>query len=519
MGPGGAASGRLGQPVAVQLISLVMAGWVITLAVTAAVVLLLPLPQQPAYRLSELVAAVSGGSLATRDGRTLLRVRQADPPPRGEARVSSPIYTFILASALNLPATQVRLERYPVADPVRRALLRALRASPPRSLGPPGGMSAPVYGAAMGQDDDQRRPPPPRATSASHTSGMKDLPRKYRFFQGGSLALDSFPPLNGEFSLAVREPGGGWLVIKPAAADYPDPWQVRFILWFLACFGLLAPIGFIFARRFAKPIHQFAQAAERLGRDPNAPSIEPSGPAELGRAAEAFNEMQARLRRYVEQRTSAISAVAHDLRTPLARISFKIEALPAKVREPIRRDIVQMEQMLAATLAFVKEASQVRPRERVDLGSALECAVDNASMLGSDVRITSAETLVLEADSLGLERLFTNLIDNAVRYGKRARVRLFRDGDAAVVEVTDSGPGLAEADLEKAFDPFYRVEPSRSPDTGGMGLGLAVARSIARAHGGDITLANGRQGLRANVRLPLPRETPVVGREAARAAV
>ncbi len=509
MSEAGGVAGHRGQPMAVQLISLLVAGWLITLMVTAAVVLLLPPPQQPAYRLSELVAAANGGPLTTRDGRRLMRVRQADPPPRGEPRISNPMYTFMLASALRQPAAQIRLERYPVADPVQRALLRAILASPPRGFGPPGVMPAPVYGPPPGADEGFTRParpgPGPYDAARRPPGSLPFLGRGPLFRGGGSIAVDSFPPLMGEFSLAIQEPaGGGWLVVKPVPEDFPNPWQLRFILWIVACFAVLAPIGYVFARRIATPIGLFARAAERLGRDPNAPAIALSGPAELERAAGAFNEMQARLRRYVEQRTSAIGAVAHDLRTPLARIRFKIEALPPKVKEPIKRDIVQMEQMLAAALAFVREASQVRPRELVDLVSALQCVVDSADLMGADVKLVTAEPVAVHADGLGLERLFSNLIDNAVKYGSRARVKLFREGPAAVVEVIDSGPGMAAEELEKAFEPFYRVEPSRSPETGGMGLGLAVARSIARAHGGDIMLANGRYGLIARVRLPLP---------------
>ena len=163
MSEASAGAGRGGQPMAVQLISLLVAGWVITLLVTAAVVLLLPQPQQAVYRLSELVAAANGGSLVTRDGRKLVRVRQAEPPQRGEERISNPMYTFILASALGQPAARIRLERYPMADPVQRALVRALLASPPRGVGPPGVMSAPAYGPPIG-------PPDPFAAATSSDS-------------------------------------------------------------------------------------------------------------------------------------------------------------------------------------------------------------------------------------------------------------------------------------------------------------------------------------------------------------
>ena len=497
---------RLGPPIAVRLVSLLIIGWALTLLITAAVVLLLPPPPTPVYRLSEIYGALKGGSLSSRDGRPMVRVRQPEPPQKGFARMTSGIYRLALASSLDLPPQRVRFERYPIADPVRRALLRALSAAPPVASGPPGSMVSPYFmppvTAAMA-DAPQQRPQPVPSLNVSPTTAQTDGQR-WRAFP-----LDSYPPVVGEFSAAIQDPSGGWVVVRPAPEIFPNPWQQRMILWFLACFSILTPIGYVFARRITAPVGLFARAAERLGRDPSAPAIELSGPAEIGRAAAAFNEMQARLKRYVEHRTEMIGAVAHDLRTPLTRIRFKIEGLPPETRDSIKRDIVQMEQMISAALAFVREASEVRPRELLDLGSALECVVDSTSLTGADVRIVSSQPLVVQADGLGLERLFSNLIGNAVKYGRRARVKVFQDKRSAVVEICDSGPGLPASELERVFEPFYRVEPSRSPETGGMGLGLAVARSIARAHGGDIELINGRHGgLVARVQLPLPPSAP-----------
>jgi len=152
----------------------------------------------------------------------------------------------------------------------------------------------------------------------------------------------------------------------------------------------------------------------------------------------------------------------------------------------------------------VRDASEDRPREPLDLASAVQCVVDNAALVGADAKVISAAALVVHGDALGIDALFTNLVDNAIKYGRRARVKIYRDGPTAVVDVCDAGRGLAESDLEKVFEPFYRAEPSRNPLTGGIGLGLSTARGVARAHGGDIVLINGREGLTARVRLPLP---------------
>ena len=282
-------------------------------------------------------------------------------------------------------------------------------------------------------------------------------------------------------------------------------------MWFLACLAVLAPAGYLFARRLVAPIGAFARAADRLGRDPSAPQLELSGPAEIGTAARAFNEMQARLKRYIEDRTSMIAAISHDLRTPLTRIRFKIESAEPALRASVGSDLDQMEAMISGVLSFVRDASYARDRTAIDLLSVLECAVDDARASGAETDLSSSGQPTVDGDALALRRLFANLIDNAVKYGHRVRVRLYADGPTAVTEVTDDGPGLPSSELERVFEPFYRAEPSRNRETGGIGLGLAVARSIARAHGGDVRLHSGTGGLTATVRLPT---TAIPGRRA-----
>ena len=495
---------RIGAPIAAQMIALMAAGWIITLAVTVAIVLLLPKPPQPSYPIAEIAAALEGGPLVSHGGQPLVRVQQALPPTVGQNHLTNGIYRTALATALHRSLDQIRLERYPVSDPVRRVLLQTLQASPPR---PAGVFLPPMYGPPI-----LHAPPPssaarPDGRARARAGGLFLSPMLVPPVSAGpapAIDLQSLPRMVDDFQVGVRNADGHWTVVKPAPPGFPDAWQQRIILWFVACVALLTPIGYLSARWLAAPIGQFAQAAERLGRDPTVRVVEISGPAELGRAAAAFNEMQARLASYVEHRTAMVGAIAHDLRTPLARIRFKIDGLAPAARETIARDLTQMEQMISAVLAFVRDASEERPREPLDLGSAVQCVVDNASLVGSDAEVVSAAHLVVQADALGIDALFTNLVDNAIKYGRSARVKIYQDGSSAVVDVCDKGPGLPERELEKVFEPFYRAEPSRNPQTGGIGLGLASARGIARAHGGDIVLINGGEGLVARVRLPLP---------------
>jgi signal transduction histidine kinase len=307
------------------------------------------------------------------------------------------------------------------------------------------------------------------------------------------------------FEVAVQRPDGRWNVVRPQPAFGLTPWQQRILLWFVLSALAMAPISFIFARRLSAPIRLFAQAAERLGRDPRAPALALRGSAEIGTAVRAFNDMQERLRRYVEDRTAMVGAIAHDLRTPLTRLRFRIEALPDDQKAKIEADIDQMEAMISAALTFVRDASQPGERTLLELSSLLESLCDEMSETGAATEVETGEKVVLEGDPMALRRLFANLLENAVKFGGgSARARVFREDAHAVVEIDDDGPGIPAQDSERVFEPFFRREPSRNRKTGGAGLGLAIVRSIARGHGGDVSLVNRRGGgLTARVFLPL----------------
>lgn len=306
------------------------------------------------------------------------------------------------------------------------------------------------------------------------------------------------------FQVEVRRPDGRWTVVAPAPSFGLTPWQQRIAVWFVLSALAGSPIAYLFARRLSAPIRLFADAAERLGRDPGATPLALRGSKEIGVAVRAFNDMQERLRRYVEDRTAMVGAIAHDLRTPLTRMRFRIEALPDDQRIKLQTDIDQMEAMVSAALTFVRDASQPGQRTPLELSSLLESLCDEMSETGAATEIETGEKVVLEGDPMALRRLFANLLDNAVKFGGAARARVFRQDRHAVVEIDDDGPGIPQQDRERVFEPFYRREPSRNRQTGGAGLGLAIVRSIARGHGGDVALVN-RQGggLTARVQLPL----------------
>ena len=272
--------------------------------------------------------------------------------------------------------------------------------------------------------------------------------------------------------------------------------------WLIGAMLVVAPAAFWFGRRISAPLDRFAMAAQRLGRDPLAPPLTVSGPAEIHRAAQAFNDMQLRVRRYVEDRTGMIGAISHDLRTPLARIRFKLEA-EAPNKASINADIDQMEVMIDQVLTFIRDASEPSARERINILSLVETVVDERLEVGAVVHLAPSDDGQVEGDVHALKRVIGNLIDNAIKYGGGGDVRVIRTASEMVVEVEDDGPGLAPDEREQVFKPFFRTEAARTLDAGGVGLGLALSRSITRAHGGDIGLEVRQRGLVAVVRLPL----------------
>lgn len=319
----------------------------------------------------------------------------------------------------------------------------------------------------------------------------------------GLFGLAPAPFVVGDFVAAVRLPQGGWATVQPMPEAFPNAWQRRVILWFLIAALIVVPLGWWFSRRIVGPIAGFARAAEQLGRDPRAPVLALAGPAEVGRAAQAFNRMQNQLHSFVEDRTAMIGAISHDLRTPLTRMRFRIEDLPDELRAGMLEDVEEMEQMISSVLAFLRDASEPGAREQLDLSSIVEDVVENANFVGKDVRLEHSEQAAVDVDAIGIRRVLDNLIENAVKYGQIARVRLFVDRQDAVAEISDSGPGLPEEELDRVFQPFYRAPAARASSQRGSGLGLAVCRSIARAHGGDVRLSRGAHGLVAQLRVPL----------------
>ncbi|AQR74081.1 ATP-binding protein [Sphingomonas sp. LM7] len=308
--------------------------------------------------------------------------------------------------------------------------------------------------------------------------------------------------ITGGFSAALRQRDGQWLRVEPAEGF--EPWRWFVLLWLIFSALAVAPFAWALAHRFAKPIRAFAAAAERLGRDPRAPQLELEGPSEIAEAAAAFNTMQARLNRYVDDRTTVISAVAHDLRTPLMRLGLRLEDAPDALRHACEGDIRDMQGLVSTALAYVRETSETPVRRPLDLRSLAETVVDDLADRGEAVTLAPGEPVVLNGNPAAIKAMVTNLVINAVKYAGGADLTLALAEGHAVLDVRDDGPGIPPEDLEHVFEPFFRGERSRNRDTGGVGLGLPSARAVARAHGGDVELRNRAEGgLIATLRLPV----------------
>lgn len=306
-------------------------------------------------------------------------------------------------------------------------------------------------------------------------------------------------------AVSLRLADGSWLNFA-APVESPEPfWSLRFALSMAVMLLAVVVLSALVVHHLIKPLGTFARAAQRLGTDVNAPSLPENGPVEVRQAVRAFNEMQDRIRRFVEDRTRMLAAIAHDLGTPITRLRLRAEFVEdEEQRQKMLADLDDMERMVVSALSFARDEAACEPRAMVDLNSLIRRVCDDMTDAGHTVTLdTEEEPIPFACRPAALRRALTNLIDNAVNYGNRAWVSLKSDQDGALVRVEDDGPGIHEELRDEAFKPFRRLEASRSRETGGTGLGLTVARTIVRAHGGEITLANRTEGgLRAEVRLP-----------------
>jgi signal transduction histidine kinase len=291
---------------------------------------------------------------------------------------------------------------------------------------------------------------------------------------------------------------------RESPAPFYQPSLLPYLLFFPTSVGVLA---YGVARMSTRPLRQLAQAATALGRDIERPPLPEQGPFEVRHAAAAFNAMQARIRRHVQERTQMLAAISHDLQTPLTRLRLRLEKVQdEELRGRLVGDLAAMQEMIREGLELAGSMDSREPPQTLDLDSLLDSVCADAVDAGQDVTLNGHTGVSIVASPNTLRRCLTNIIDNAVKYGGYARVTTRREGSQVLVRVQDGGPGIPDELLETVFDPFFRLEASRSRETGGTGLGLAIARNIAEKHGGTLRLRNPPAGgLEAILELPIKR--------------
>jgi signal transduction histidine kinase len=314
------------------------------------------------------------------------------------------------------------------------------------------------------------------------------------------VLLPLWDPDAHEVVTALQLPDGRWLDV----ADKPPPFGMFDAPGFLAAFLTMTVAGGLVTlwavRRLTAPVGLLADAADRLGRDVNALPLPERGPSELVTAAAAFNTMAARIRRFVQDRTFLLTAIGHDLRTPITRMKLRAEFIEDdELRRKFLADLDDLESMVSATLAFGRDVSGTEPVSALDLPALVRTVLDEAADAVPEdepvMEYTGPDHLTVQARPMAIKRALANLVSNALAYGGAAKVRLHLPENGMVrVEVADNGPGVPPDQMDRVFEPFQRLESSRSRETGGTGLGLPIARNILRAHGGDVTLRNLPEG-------------------------
>ena len=309
-------------------------------------------------------------------------------------------------------------------------------------------------------------------------------------------------------TIRVQRPDGV-LTLETTVKRMRESTTVLVILWMVGTAIVVSAIAVLFLRNQIRPIRRLAAAADALGKGRPVTDLNPSGATEIRRAGAAFLEMQGRIQRQIAQRTEMLAGVSHDLRTPLTRVRLQLamlaDAHPGSRQEitESEQDLLLMEHMIDEYMAFARGQGGEAPVS-TDLAEIIDDVAGDARRRGSPIVLEVERPLVLALRPNAIRRCLTNLVENAMHHGVRVAISATRRDDVVSVAVEDDGPGIPVDQREDVFKPFFRLDSARNPRTGGAGLGLSIARDVARGHGGDIRMSAGSLGgLRAELRLPV----------------
>jgi signal transduction histidine kinase len=422
----------------------------------------------------QAVRAVGGLAVAQRIANVTHLIEDAPADWRGRIVGASSDPNFRVSVATTPPAFRSPTEPGPIAQAIKEFVVAQL----------PGGSARQVHVAAS-------------ETQASRF----DMPMGHSMPMGAMMhVVGAWRDLQVAIELSDRQ----WLVFTAGLPDTGPAMSWLSTLSMAAAAVVIVLVSIWAVRRVTAPLATLAEAAERLGRDLHAAPLPAMGTSEMRRAARAFNEMQERLRRLIDNRTRLLAAISHDLRTPLTLLRLRAENVVSEEdREKMLATITAMDAMIDASLRFARGETIAERRRPVDLAALLSSIVDDMGDAGLAVTMAPADELIYECQAEALKRAITNLLDNAIKYGKSAHIGMETTPKTIEIIVDDEGPGIPEQELTRVLQPFYRLDTSRSAETGGSGLGLAIAQSIAEAHGGRLSLANRHEGgLRAVITLP-----------------
>jgi signal transduction histidine kinase len=395
-----------------------------------------------------------------------------------------------VAGIFSVPPLIVSLDRPPAVDNADSA------------GGAHGAMFSAVLRAAL--DDERPIRVTMRGTPPAWTPPATPMRGAFPMGPMGSPGRHRFAPDGISFLTQVRLQDGTWATFDTQITPESATLSWKLLATLATLLAAVLVVSYVAVRWVTRPLHVLASAADELGRNINRPPLPETGPAEVSRAARAFNTMQARLVNFIEERTRILAAMSHDLKTPITRMRLRADLLEDEsLREKFESDLLEMQGMVTQALDFMRGLSNGEPEQLIDVMAMLESLQSDNEAMGRKVAIAGRVGKPLRGMPQLLKRCIANLIDNAVLYGQRAEVEVEEPAGELRLRIRDYGPGMPESELESVFEPFYRLEGSRNRETGGTGLGLSIARNIARAHGGDVRLRNhARGGLEAILTLP-----------------
>ena len=336
--------------------------------------------------------------------------------------------------------------------------------------------------------------------------GFKVIDARPVYLNAGSWYEREFRERPGVRMYAtVLLPDGVWITVESIDPARATRWVVRMFRNLAIVDGVMVILCFVAVRLVTQPLSILASAAEDLGRNIDRPPLPERGANELVRASRALNVMQDRLKRYVDTRIKVLAAMSHDLKTPITRMRLRSEMLDdVQLKAKFTKDLDELQEMVGSTLDYMRGLAEGgEALQPIDVAALVSSLKEDAEEAGHTVTVSGDAHSPVMGRAQALKRCLQNLIDNALAYGRRADIALRDEGGALTIAISDDGPGIPEDDIERVFEPFYRVEGSRNRNTGGSGLGLSIARNIAQAHGGSVRLRNlSRGGLEATLRIP-----------------